>query len=300
MITSIVSFQKTFFILFYVVSTSYYYYYKAAGLSLGQSSRRQFVYTTTSTIASSVLIHPITPCNAETETEKLKRIYDTQASTYEELYSESIISRKLDFDRLRENLLSNAKGNVLELGVGTGLNLSHYPDNNDITSYTAIDLSPKMLEQAKLKFEMSMQSNESKASLVSSSLQLLYRENKVSFQLADVEKLSTLFPKTVDGQKIQFDTIIDTFGLCVFPNPQIVLQQARDILSPHGQLLLLEHQDSMIAKVLSPTRNLSDVSNTCRYNDDVRGLIQQTGFDKVEFEDLAGGFLINVIATKSS
>ena len=102
MITSIVSFQKTFFILFYLVSTSYYYY-KAAGLSLGQSSRRQFVCTATSTITSSVLIHPITPCNAETETEKLKRIYDAQASTYEELNSESIISRKLDFDKIREN-----------------------------------------------------------------------------------------------------------------------------------------------------------------------------------------------------
>ncbi len=47
---------------------------------------------------------------------------------------------------LRERILSQATGKVLEVGVGTGKNLEYYPLDCNITG---IDLSPGMLEKAK-------------------------------------------------------------------------------------------------------------------------------------------------------
>ena len=256
-----------------------------------------------------------TPGTRNPSTLLLQDIYDDAASTYDTLYSDSIISRQLDFTSLRQNLLSNAYGNVLELGVGTGLNLPLYPPLlvqeggdiiNPIQSYTAVDLSPNMMGRAQDRFRNSNSEGRSEQegrndALVSSSLALLYKEDKVSFQLGDLGNLSQLF----DSGR-QFDTIIDTFGLCVFPNPVLVLSQAKDILvksTTHtssdkggGQLLLLEHQDSLIGKVLSPTRSLSDVSGTCRYDDDVKGLLKQAGFRNVRGKDVAGGFLLEVVA----
>ncbi|CAN0541011.1 unnamed protein product, partial [Scytosiphon promiscuus] len=47
---------------------------------------------------------------------------------------------------LRSKLLARAAGRVLEVGVGTGLNLRHYPRDR-VTSIDAVDLSPGMLSQ---------------------------------------------------------------------------------------------------------------------------------------------------------
>ncbi len=159
-----------------------------------------------------------------------------------------------------------------------------------------------MLEQAKLRFERSATNGIDSAidaRTVSQSLRDLYNQNKVSFQVADVELLTSIFKSDDNSGKLKtFDTIIDTFGLCVFPNPSEALFQARELLSPEGQLLLLEHQDSMVAKVLSPTRKLSDVSSSCRYDDDVRSLVCNAGFSHAQYVDLAGGFLVSVTAKK--
>lgn len=172
----------------------------------------------------------------------------------------------------------------MELGVGTGLNLPYYNTDNQITSYTAIDISPNMMSYAKSRFT-------SKQS-ISSSLQLLYQNDKVAFQQGDIGRLTDIFPSN------KFDTIIDTFGLCVFPNPLLVLSRAKDLLSGGGQLLLLEHQDSVLGKALNPTRSMSDVSKSCRYDDDVLGLVRDAGFNVVDGKSVAGGFLIEVLANK--
>jgi methyltransferase OMS1 len=55
-------------------------------------------------------------------------------------------ARALGFPELRAALLAGAGGDVLEVAVGTGLNLPYYLPNQ-LTSLTAIDLSPGMLQQ---------------------------------------------------------------------------------------------------------------------------------------------------------
>jgi hypothetical protein len=77
----------------------------------------------------------------------------------------------------------------------------------------------------------------------------------------------------------------------------IALQQARASLKPTGKMLLLEHQDSLIGKALNPTRNIADVISTCRYDDDVLGLLRSAGFQNVSYQSFAGGFLLEVFAS---
>jgi len=227
---------------------------------------------------------------------ELQRIYDAGASGYDAVYTESIVSRVLDFSTLRTRLLERASGDVLELGVGTGLNLSHYPSSDTtasnpiITSYTGIDLSTKMMEQAIEKF---------KTNQVASSLQALQKDNKVRFVIGDVNNLEGTFGGKGGIVTTKFDTIIDTFGLCVFPEPSKALAQAKKLLNPGGRILLLEHQDSIISKTLSPTRGIADVSSTCRYDDNVRALVRGAGFEIISSKNLAGGFLVEVVATSN-
>ena len=265
------------------------HYWLAQVMALSQSTysnRRTAIRTIAGTFTSTSFIATSPPSFAKStiSTEELREIYNEGASTYESLYSESIVSRTLDFPTLRSNLLSKAEGDVLELGVGTGLNLPQYPSSiPSIKSYTALDLSPKMMERAREKFAKGFPN-------VAASLEALYEEDKVHFRIGDVNELTLLF----NGKK--FDTIIDTFGLCVFPDPLNALKEARKCLNSGGKLIMLEHQDSLLGKALNPTRNIADVISTCRYDDDVLGLLKGAGFKSVSSKSYAGGFLIEVVA----
>ena len=238
-------------------------------------------------VVADTILRPQLALAEETVADKLQQIYDDGSSTYDKLYSDSLVSKALDFPSLRASLLSKAYGDVLEIGVGTGLNLPHYPtaEESRISSYTAIDISPKMMEQAKTKIAAGVPS-------VASSLGILNQAGKVEFRSGDVNNVSDTF----DARK--FDCIIDTFSLCVFPEPVKALQQVRKVLKPGGKVLLLEHQDSFLGKALDPTRGIADVIGTCRYNDDVLGLLKSAGFTRIEStKNYAGGFLLEVVAS---
>lgn len=85
--------------------------------------------------------------------------------------------------------------------------------------------------------------------------------------------------------------------LCVFPEPLTALKQAKELLTPTGKILLLEHQDSIISKALNPTRNIADVISSCRYDDDVLGLLRSAGFKNISYKGFAEGFFLEVIAS---
>ena len=92
-----------------------------------------------------------------------------------------------------------ARGDVLEIGVGTGLNLDAY-QFDDIISLTLLDISGGMLEQAKLRVERMKEMG-------------IINNTSIKFVQADAtEELAAMFGED------RFDTVIDTFSLCVMGN----------------------------------------------------------------------------------
>jgi len=140
--------------------------------------------------------------------DKIRQRYDRIAPWFDSL--EGFLEGLL-FRRYRKKLWAQVQGeHVLEVGVGTGKNFSFYPG---FARMTAIDFSPKMLEQAKRKQER--------------------KQLHVHLDLMDVQRLYY-----ADNS---FDTVIASFVFCSVPQPRKGLKEIHRVLKPGGQLLLLEH-----------------------------------------------------------
>jgi len=112
--------------------------------------------------------------------------------------------------RLRRRLLRHAGGTVLEVGVGTGLNLPHYPEG---VRLFGVDLSEGRLARAQARAD---------------ALGL-----EVQLNLMDAAALP--FPDR------SFDTVASALTLCSPADPGAVLDELRRVCKPEGRLLLLEH-----------------------------------------------------------
>ena len=118
---------------------------------------------------------------------------------------------RLRFGMWRYRLREKIEGpSVLEVGVGTGKNLTYYPPD---VSITGIDLSPRMLAKAKKKAAILNLDSDLKE--------------------MDVQQLT--FPDH------SFDTVFATFVFCSVPSPSQGFEELRRVCKPDGRLLLLEH-----------------------------------------------------------
>lgn len=113
--------------------------------------------------------------------------------------------------RRRRELLAEARGCVVELGAGTGLNLAHYRDAVDDLVLT--EPEPGMRRKLARRLDR------------------LGRAGRVSD--APAERLP--FP---DGS---VDTVVATLVLCTVANPERALREVARVLRPDGQLLFIEH-----------------------------------------------------------
>lgn len=142
------------------------------------------------------------------ETEVVRRRYDRIAPLYDCLEAPM---ERLWFGAWRHRIWNVIEGDrILEVGVGTGKNLSFYPSDRVVV---AVDLSERMLARAKRR-----------AAVLGI---------PVEFTAMDVQSLG--FP---DGS---FDTAIGTFVFCSVPEPRRGLGELRRVLRPGGKLVLLEH-----------------------------------------------------------
>jgi phosphatidylethanolamine/phosphatidyl-N-methylethanolamine N-methyltransferase len=141
------------------------------------------------------------------ETRLTRRRYDRIAPIYDALEWMMEWRARL----WRRDLWSRVgTGRVLEMGVGTGKNIRYYPEGRDIV---AMDISEKMLNHARRKAERF--------------------GSRVTLELGDAQALS--YPDA------SFDVVAATFLFCSVPDPVLGLTEARRVLKPGGQLLLLEH-----------------------------------------------------------
>lgn len=119
------------------------------------------------------------------------------------------------FTRLRRNVLAGARGRVVELGSGTGLNLPHYPAA--VTEVHGVDPNPGMVELAR---EAAAEGRGD-------------RPFEVEIHEALGEELP--FPDA------SFDTAVSTWTLCSVDDVAAVLAEVHRVLHPGGRLLLIEH-----------------------------------------------------------
>ena len=143
-------------------------------------------------------------------TARWRRNWDKKSRTYDKQMG--FFDRHL-FGNSRTWACTKATGNVLEVAVGTGLNLPAYP--NDI-ALTGIDWSDAMLDIAR-----------SRATELG---------RTVTLEQADAQRLPF-----GDGS---FDTVVCTFGLCAIPDHNRAVAEMTRVLRPGGQLILVDHIES--------------------------------------------------------
>lgn len=141
------------------------------------------------------------------ETERVRAIFDASAAQYDR---EIAFSEKLLFGDGRAWACSQARGQVLEIAVGTGRNLPFYAADVEITG---IEISPAMLEIATQR------------------AQSLGRT--VALSIGDAQALP--FPDQ------RFDTVLCTLALCSIPDERQAIAEVWRVLRPDGCFVALEH-----------------------------------------------------------
>lgn len=134
-------------------------------------------------------------------------VYDRVAAFYD-LYTAPMDA--FGGRRARQRLFGQARGRVLELGVGTGLNLQAYPPG---ITLTGIDISPQMLARGRRRARrLGMHAD---------------------LEVADIEQLP--YPDA------SFDTVTAACVFCSVGDPVRGLREAARVVRPEGQVLLYEH-----------------------------------------------------------
>ena len=161
----------------------------------------------------------------------------------------------------RRELLADARGRVLEVGAGTGINLEHYPESIE----ELVLVEPERAMARKLEQRL--------------------RELARGAQIVEAEAESLPFP---DGS---FDAVVCTLVLCNVGNPQSALREMRRVLRPGGSFLFLEHvrsDDPRTARLqdrINPVWRF--VANGCNCNRPTLSLIEDSfSVDEVERSEI--------------
>jgi len=185
------------------------------------------------------------------------------------LYKSRILPRILDLamrnealDPYRHKIIGSARGLVLEVGVGSGINLPLY--GRAVDSVYGLDPTPELLDLARQRA----------------------REAAVPICLVRASAEEIPFATWV------FDTAIMTWTLCSIPKPTIALAEIRRVLKSDGQLVFVEHGLSPEIDVARWQHRLTPcwswISGGCHLDRKTDDLLRRAGFD---IKDLATGYM---------
>ena len=186
------------------------------------------------------------------------------------MYARRILPWLIDFGmrrkpllRLREDLVAGAQGQVLEIGVGSGLNLPFY--QRDLEGLWGIDPSPELLAMARA--------------------QAAWVHFPVSLGEGRAENLP------LDDRSV--DNVVMTWTLCSIAEPERALAEIRRVLRPGGSLIFIEHGRAPEAHVRGWQDRLTPlwrrVAGGCHLNRPVDQLIESSGLHLTELET---GYLV--------
>lgn len=197
------------------------------------------------------------------------RYWDKKAHNYDR---EMQFFERTLFRDSRSWACGQATGHVLEVAVGTGLNLSAYPD--DVT-LTGVDLSDAMLDGARTR-----------ATQLGSTVTLLQGDaHCLAFDDAS------------------FDTVVCTFGLCAIPDTDVAISEMHRVLRPEGRLILVDHIESPSRAGRLVQRVLETLTVPLAGEHFLRRpltKVRQAGFDIEQVQRFGLGLVERLVARKRS
>jgi ubiquinone/menaquinone biosynthesis C-methylase UbiE len=175
------------------------------------------------------------------------------------VYAKYVLPRLLDLacgnkdaTRLRAIWVPKARGEVLELGMGSGLNLAFYSD--EVSRVYGVEPSLEMQRMARRR---------------------LKEGRAIEFLAQSAEERLPLSDGTVD-------TVVSTWTLCTIPDAGRALREARRVLKAGGRLVFIEHGLAPDAGVAAWQNRLTPpwkhICGGCHLNRGIVGLIEGAGF----------------------
>lgn len=166
----------------------------------------------------------------------------------------------------RARLVGDLRGQVLEIGIGNGLNLAHY---RDLDRLVAVEPDPFMRRRLAPRLEAA--------------------PFPVDVQPIAAESLP--FPDET------FDAVVVSLVLCSVDSPRQVLDEIRRVLKPGGELRFLEHvrghgPTALLRDLIAPPWSV--LGGGCHPNRDTETAIRQAGLTVVEVERYQEGFLPHI------
>jgi phosphatidylethanolamine/phosphatidyl-N-methylethanolamine N-methyltransferase len=142
------------------------------------------------------------------ENDFVERVYEKLASVYDLVFGPTLHPGRLV---AREQMGIQANDRILEVGVGTGINTSLYPQNCHVTG---IDLSTSMLEKARER---------------------VAREGLRNVRLLEMDAARLTFADN------SFDIVYAPYLVSVVPDPVQVVREMRRVCRPGGKIIILNH-----------------------------------------------------------
>ncbi|KAL7924865.1 hypothetical protein ACQKWADRAFT_286199 [Trichoderma austrokoningii] len=217
--------------------------------------------------------------------------------------------------KLRKRLAAHAKGNVLELAMGSGRNLEYYnweplstaveaartgkipPPRRPqgITSFTGLDISVDMLDVSRKSLARSVPPMASSAPVVKASSMADHTGGQLSFLDGHVRLVNSdaHHPLPAPAHAAKYDTIIQTFGLCSVSDPVAVLSNLATVVQPDtGRIVLLEHGKGyygLVNGLLDKNAGKHFAKYGCWWNRDIEAIVedavrQTPGLEVVKIE----------------
>jgi ubiquinone/menaquinone biosynthesis C-methylase UbiE len=175
----------------------------------------------------------------------------------------SMLGNPKPIEKIRQRIVPWAQGQVLEIGVGPGVNFIHY-DPARVNRVYALEPNPGMLRRAEEE----------------------RRRTDLNIEFLDLPGERIPLPDA------SVDSVVSTFTLCTIPGVVDAVQGVRRVLKPDGKFIFFEHglaPDSSVRRWQERTEPLFQWAfEGCHVTRDIASLIQRGGF---KIEQMETGYL---------
>lgn len=204
----------------------------------------------------------------ERQNARRRRAWDKQAARYDKQIG--WWERRLLGQDNRAWVCERANGDVLEVAIGTGLNIPFYAADMHVTG---VDLSPAMLDIARQR--------------------AVDADRNVNLQEGDAHALPF--------EDESFDTVVCTFSLCNIPDLHQAVTEMRRVLRPGARLALVDHIGSSVTPIRWLQKGIEVVSvriDGDRMTRRPADVVEQLGFEIVERDRFRWGVVERLVAVK--